>query len=83
MLITDGLPSYHDAFNHEFYTRKLPQSKHINSIKLDGDTNNNTMERANGEVKDKEKVMREVKGSIPQFFQGIRYSIIISDRIRH
>ena len=61
VLITDGLPSYHDAFNHEFYTRALPQSKHINAIKLDGDTNNNTMERANGEVRDREKVMRGLK----------------------
>ena len=61
VLITDGLPSYHDAFNKEFYTNKLPQSKHINAIKLDGDMNNNTMERANGEVRDREKVMRGLK----------------------
>ena len=40
-LITDGLPAYHDAFNKEFYTNKLPQSKHINAIKLDGNMNYN------------------------------------------
>ena len=60
-LITDGLPAYHDAFNKEFYSNTCPQSKHINAIKLDGDMNNNTMERANGEVRDREKVMRGLK----------------------
>ncbi len=34
---------------------------HINAIKLDEDMNNNTMERANGEVRDREKVMRGLK----------------------
>ena len=60
-LISDGLPAYHDAFNKEFYTNKKPQSKHINAIKLDGDKNNNKMERANGELRDREKVMRGLK----------------------
>lgn len=59
--ITDGLPSYHDAFNKEFYTNKSPQSKHINAIKLDGDMNNNKQERINGEIRDREKVMRGLK----------------------
>lgn len=58
VLITDGLQSYHDAFNKEFYTNTNPCSKHINSIKLDGDMNNNKMERINGEIRDREKVMR-------------------------
>ncbi|MBU4075110.1 MAG: transposase, partial [Euryarchaeota archaeon] len=49
------------AFNREFYTNSCPQSKHINAIKLDGDMNNNTMERSNGEVRDREKVMRGLK----------------------
>jgi transposase-like protein len=61
ILITDGLPSYHEAFNKEFYTNKKPQSKHINAIKLDGDMNNNKMERINGEIRDREKVMRGLK----------------------
>ncbi len=61
VLITDGLPSYHEAFNKEFYTNKKPQSKHINAIKLDGDMNNNKMERINGEIRDREKVMRGLK----------------------
>lgn len=60
-LITDGLPAYHDAFNKEFYTLKNPRSKHINTIKLSGDMNNNKMERLNGEIRDREKTMRGLK----------------------
>ena len=69
-LITDGLQSYHDAFSHEFYTKKRPQSKHINAIKLDGDVNNNAMERANGEVRDREKVMRGLKNKNTSILKG-------------
>lgn len=61
LLITDGLPSYHDAFNKEFYTNTAPRSEHANAIKLAGDMNNNKMERFNGEVRDREKVMRSLK----------------------
>jgi len=58
-LITDGLPSYHDAFNNVFYQNKNPQSQHVNAIKLSGSTNsNNKMERINGEIRDREKTMR-------------------------
>ena len=69
-LITDGLPAYHDAFNKEFYTNKKPQSKHINAIKLDGDMNNNKMERSNGEVRDREKVMRGLKSTDTPILDG-------------
>lgn len=71
-LISDGLPAYHDAFNKEFYTNKLPQSKHISAIRLDGDKNNNKMERANGEFRDREKVMRGLKVSDTPIVKGYR-----------
>jgi putative transposase len=61
-LITDGLPAYHDAYKKEFWTmRKDTRTEHINAIKLRGDMNNNKMERFNGEVRDREKVMRGLK----------------------
>lgn len=60
-LITDGLPAYHDAFNKEFYTNMKPRTEHVNAIKMSGDMNNNRMERFNGEVRDREKVMRSLK----------------------
>lgn len=71
-LITDGLPAYHDAFNKEFYTRSNPQSKHISAIKLDGDMNNNKMERINGEIRDREKVMRGLKEKETPILQGMQ-----------
>jgi len=61
VLITDGLPAYHDAFNREFYQNSNPRSLHVNSIKLNGDNNNNKQERLNGEIRDREKVMRGLK----------------------
>jgi putative transposase len=61
-LITDGLPAYHDAYKKEFWTmRKDTRTEHINAIKLKGDMNNNKMERFNGEVRDREKVIRGLK----------------------
>lgn len=61
VLITDGLPAYHSAFNQEFYQNSSPRSKHINAIKLAGDMNNNKQERINGEIRDREKVMCGLK----------------------
>ncbi|MCJ7633553.1 IS6 family transposase [Candidatus Bathyarchaeota archaeon] len=59
--ITDGLPAYHDAYKKEFWTLKGPRTEHIQHITLKGDRNNNKMERMNGEVRDREKVLRGLK----------------------
>jgi transposase-like protein len=61
VIITDGLPAYHDAYFTEFYTMKKPRTEHIRHITLRGDRNNNKMERFNGEVRDREKTMRGLK----------------------
>jgi putative transposase len=74
-LITDGLPAYHKAFNEEFYTNTKPQSQHINAIKLTGHgntANNNKMERINGEIRDREKVMRGLKIKETPILQGMQ-----------
>ena len=61
-LITDGLPAYHDAYKKEFWTaKKATRTQHVNAIKLRGDMNNNKMERFNGEVREREKVLRGLK----------------------
>jgi len=61
-LITDGLHAYHDAYLKEFWTRrKETRTEHIRHITIQGDKNNNKMERFNGEVRDREKVMRNLK----------------------
>lgn len=74
-LITDGLRSYHDAFLKEFYTNTKPQSKHINTIKITSHkstTNNNKMERINGEIRDREKTMRGLKKVNTKILPGIQ-----------
>ena len=60
-LISDGARNFHDAFNNEFFTLNNPRTKHIQHIRLAGDNHNNKMERFNGEVRDREKVMRGLK----------------------
>jgi len=54
--------AYHDAYKKEFWTlRKDTRTEHVNAIKLSGNMNNNKMERFNGEVRDREKVIRGLK----------------------
>jgi putative transposase len=60
-LISDGAPNVHTAFNRELYTNKWPSTRHISHIRLQGDHNNNKMERMNGEIRDKEITMRGLK----------------------
>ena len=60
-LVTDGLPAYREAFLKEYWTKKEPRVVHESHITLKGDRNNNMMERLNGEIRDREKVMRGLK----------------------
>ena len=70
-IITDGLPAYHDAYLKEFWTaKKETRTEHINAIKLKGDMNNNKMERMNGEVRDREKVIRGLKKKDTPILKG-------------
>jgi putative transposase len=55
-LITDGLLAYGDASSVVF-----SQAQHTRHVRFQGDMNNNKMERFNGEVRDREKVMRGLK----------------------
>ena len=58
-LVSDGAANFHEAYNKEFHTSKLEtRTEHIRHIRLQGDHNNNRMERMNGEIRDREKVMR-------------------------
>lgn len=50
VLISDGAPNFNDAFKQGFFTRRSPRPRHIQHIRLQGDHNNNKMERFNGEV---------------------------------
>ena len=61
-LITDGAQNFHEAFNIEFRTNKIAdRPEHIREIQLAGKVHNNKMERLNGEIRDREKVTRNLK----------------------
>jgi len=58
-LVSDGAANFHEAYNKEFRTMKLEtRTEHIRHTRLQGDYNNNKMERMNGEIRDRERVMR-------------------------
>jgi transposase-like protein len=61
VLITDGARNFETAYRKEFRSSRLPTTIHIRHIHMRGDKNNNKMERFNGEVRDREKVMRGLK----------------------
>lgn len=69
-LITDGLYAYHQAYKKEFWTLKNPRTEHIRHITVRGDRNNNKMERLNGEIRDREKVMRGLKKTDTPILSG-------------
>ena len=61
-LITDGAPNFHEAFMDEYWTSKVAtRPEHIRDITLDGVRHNNKMERMNGEIRDRERVMRTLE----------------------
>jgi transposase-like protein len=61
-LVSDGAANFHEAYEKEFYTRKLAtRTEHIREIALDGVRHNNKMERMNGEIRDRERVMRTLE----------------------
>jgi putative transposase len=71
ILITDGLRSYHEAYMKEFRTNRLKTDTiHIRHVTLAGTHNNNKMERFNGEIRDREKVMRNLKKEDSPILKG-------------
>ena len=63
--ITDGLPTYSVTAKRIF-----PKAQHTRHIRLQGDMNNNKMERMNGEIRDREKTMRGLKNTDTVILQG-------------
>ena len=63
-IVSDGLPAYIKAFKKEFFTLKNPRTKHIRKPRFIDHANNNIVERLNGTVREREKVMRGMKNDI-------------------
>ncbi|MDV3277777.1 MAG: DDE-type integrase/transposase/recombinase [Nitrososphaerales archaeon] len=71
LLITDGLRSYNDAFKREYTTHFTSTNPiHVREIAITGRMHNNKMERMNGEVRDREKVMRGLKTTDSPILKG-------------
>jgi hypothetical protein len=49
------------SYKKELFTLRNPRTKHIKDIRLQREVHNNKMERMNGEIRDREKVMRGLK----------------------
>lgn len=71
-LITDGAQNFHDAFNKELRVNRLDSPKHIQDIRMSGEIHNNKMERMNGEIRDREKVVRGVKREDSPLIAGLQ-----------
>jgi putative transposase len=71
-LISDGAANFKTAFNKELWTNKWPRARHISHIRLQGDHNNNKMERLNGEIRDREKTMRSLKKVDTPILKGMQ-----------
>lgn len=57
-IITDKLPAYREAITKEFRTQKKPRTEHVRLKNIREGTNNNIVERLNGTVRERLKVMR-------------------------
>jgi len=72
-LITDGAPNFREAYKDEFWTSRLEtRTEHIRDIRMDGTVHNNKMERMNGELRDREKVVRGVKKDNSPLLAGLQ-----------
>ncbi len=71
ILITDGLASYYKA-NKKIWgaVKRTENTHHIRNITFKGNRNNNKMERLNGEIRDREKVMRGLKDENGHVLKG-------------
>jgi len=72
-LVSDGAANFHEAYNKEFRTLNVEtRSEHVRHIRLAGDYNNNKMERMNGEIRDREKVMRGLERKDSPILAGVQ-----------
>ena len=69
--ITDGLPAYAKS-SEKVFGKKTQHVKHIHLAGKRSKDNNNKMERLNGEIRDREKVMRGIKKDDTALIPGMR-----------
>lgn len=71
-IISDGAQNFIQAIDREYATQN-PRPVHVRKITLRGEIhNNNKMERLNGELRDREKVMRSLKRKDTPILKGMQ-----------
>ncbi|MDE1824354.1 MAG: IS1/IS6 family transposase [Candidatus Micrarchaeota archaeon] len=71
VLISDGAPNFASATIKAWWTQKKEgRVAHVADIRLGIEVHNNKMERMNGEVRDREKVMRGLKRTDTPILRG-------------
>ncbi|MGA3110326.1 MAG: DDE-type integrase/transposase/recombinase, partial [Candidatus Bathyarchaeia archaeon] len=72
-IITDGAPNFHAGIESEFWREKKQLALvHEQDIRFGGEIHNNKMERMNGEIRDREKVVRGVKKEDSPLIAGLQ-----------
>ena len=73
-IIHDGLQTYNEAFNKEYFTNTNPRVKNIRSISVRNEGLNSVVERLNGSTRDREKTMRgmNTKESAQKIIEAMR-----------
>ncbi len=72
-IITDGAPNFHAGIERESWREKKQLAlAHEQDIRFDGQIHNNKMERMNGEIRDREKVVRGVKREGSPLIAGLQ-----------
>jgi putative transposase len=73
-VIHDGLHSYDEAFQREYFKLKNPRVKNIRSISVRNEGLNSLVERLHGTIRDREKVMRDMqnKESAQKIIEAMR-----------
>jgi transposase-like protein len=70
-VITDGAFNFNSAIRTAYWREhRALMIKHIRDIRFGGEIHNNKMERMNGEIRDREKVVRGVKKPDSPLLQG-------------
>ena len=73
-IVTDGLRSYQQAIKKEFWTLRNPRTQHVRVPNIRDRSNNNMVERLNGTVRQRNKVMRGLdhEDSAQMMLDGMR-----------
>jgi transposase-like protein len=73
VIITDGAPNFNSAIRSAYWRENRALGiRHVQDIRFNGQIHNNKMERMNGEIRDREKVVRGVKKENSPLLTGLQ-----------